>query len=222
MKVPNMIASNLKVLLVGSLVRLFLFYYYHISRFDGPISSGDNLAMYHWSLKYLLAGPGKDTQSISQCMHVYIHSHSPQDILPLSSSLFCESLSHVLTAASPILPSTVIGDMVSALSNHNYLFMISFVLQFIATLLLISLEDEHICANNHHNDGNTGGDGDAAAVDDDNDNDDGSDGAEDDDNDNGDDDDEQTHGISSFRRKLAAIFIVSQRTLGHPITPYQG
>ena len=164
MKVPNMIASNLKVLLVGSLVRLFLFYYYHISRFDGPISSGDNLAMYHWSLKYLLAGPGKDTQSISQCMHVHIHSHSPQDILPLSSSLFCESLSHVLTAASPILPSTVIGDMVSALSNHNYLFMISFVLQFIATLLLISLEDEHICANNHRNDGNTGGDGDAAAA----------------------------------------------------------
>ena len=52
--------------------------------------------------------------------------------------------------------------------------------------------------------------GDAAAVDDDNDNDDGSDGAEDDDNDNGDDDDEQTHGISSFRRKLAAVFIVSQ------------
>ena len=64
--------------------------------------------------------------------------------------------------------------------------------------------------------------GDAAAVDDDNDNDDGSDGAEDDDNDNGDDDDEQTHGISSFRRKLAILFVVSQRTLGHPITPYQG
>ena len=65
--------------------------------------------------------------------------------------------------------------------------------------------------------------GDAAAVDDDNDNDDGSDDAEDDDNDNGgDDNDEQTHGISSFRRKLAILFVVSQRTLGHPITPYQG
>ena len=34
-----------------------------------------------------------------------------------------------------------------------------------------------------------------------------------------DDDDEQTDGISSSRRKLATVFIVSSWTLGNPIAP---
>ena len=34
-----------------------------------------------------------------------------------------------------------------------------------------------------------------------------------------DDDDEQTDGISSSRRKLASVFIVSSWTLGNPIAP---
>ena len=59
--------------------------------------------------------------------------------------------------------------------------------------------------------------GDAAADDDNDDHDD--DDADDDHNDNDDGDVEQTHGISSLRRKLAAIFIVSQWTLGLSITP---
>ena len=67
-------------------------------------------------------------------------------------------------------------------------------------------------------DGAVHGDAATAAADDDNDDDDGDD-AKDDDNDDGDDDVEQTHGISSCRRKLAAIFIVSQRTLGLPVAP---
>ena len=61
--------------------------------------------------------------------------------------------------------------------------------------------------------------GDAADDDDDNDDDDDDDDADDNHNDNEDVDVEQTHGISSFRRKLAAIFIVSQWTLGLSITP---
>ena len=72
--------------------------------------------------------------------------------------------------------------------------------------------------SNNNNDGAVHGD---AAADDDNDDHDDDD-ADDDHNDNEDGDVEQTHGISSFRRKLAILFVVSQRTLGHPITPYQG
>ena len=67
-------------------------------------------------------------------------------------------------------------------------------------------------------DGAVHGNAATAAVDDDNDDDDGDD-AKDDDNDNDDDDGEQTHGISGLRRKLAVVFIVSQRTLWQPITP---
>ena len=51
------------------------------------------------------------------------------------------------------------------------------------------------------------------------DNDDDDDGDDNDSDNDSDNDDEQTHGIASFRRKLASLFIVASRTLFYSIAP---